>query len=365
MPSETSNPPSPTREIRAVGPQSDGEALRTAYLDLLKLCLCDLAGVATRTVTWTGDRRIFSRELTGDQIEWRAGGKDWPQNGLTMIGLSRLDDLQACVESVIGDAIEGDLIEAGSWRGGASILIRATLDTLGADERTVWVADSFQGFPVPEAEGVGEDRGLDTDLSDYNYLAAPLEDVRKYFARFGCEQGVNFVPGFFEDTMPDLRGRRWSLVRLDGDTYKSTRLTLEALYPGLAVGGYLIVDDYHHSYLPMCRRAVDDYRAEHGITEPIEKIDWSGARWRKEREAPASAEGAPGPRREPSRTSSTRAVPARAEAPIPTARELQLQDELAALKDRLRAAQAEVEALRSSPLAGPSAWARRKARRDG
>jgi hypothetical protein len=113
----------------------------------------------------------------------------------------------------------------------------------------------------------------------------------------------------------------------------------------------------------MCRRAVDDYRREHGITEPIEKIDWSGARWRKERETPALAEDAPGPRPEPSGTGSTRAAPAREEVPIPTDRELQLQDELAALNDRLRAVQAELEALRSSPLAGPSAWARRKAKR--
>ena len=54
-----------------------------------------------------------------------------------MIGLRRLDDLQACVESVVADGVEGDLIEAGVWRGGASILMRATLDTLGAEGRTV------------------------------------------------------------------------------------------------------------------------------------------------------------------------------------------------------------------------------------
>ena len=29
--------------------------------------------------------------------------------------------------------------------GGASILMRAALDTLAAHERTVWVADSFRG----------------------------------------------------------------------------------------------------------------------------------------------------------------------------------------------------------------------------
>jgi Macrocin-O-methyltransferase (TylF) len=347
----------PSREIRAAGAAPQAAALRSAYLDLLKLALCDLVGAGTRTVTWTADRRLFSRQLTGDQINWRAGGRDWPENGLTMVGLSRLDDLQGCVESIVREGVEGDLIEAGAWRGGASILMRATLDTLGADDRTVWVADSFQGFPEPEAEGPEDDRDLELRLNDYGYLAAPLEEVREHFARFGCEQGVKFVPGFFEETMPALRGGRWSLIRLDGDTYKATRLSLHALYPGLSVGGYLVIDDYYHAYLPQARRAVDEFRREHGISERLERIDTSGARWRRESGGPRLAPP------EPSHETSPRVAPKRTETPIPTDRELELRDRVARLEERLRAAESELELLRSSPFAGPSAWARRKAGR--
>jgi hypothetical protein len=63
----------------------------------------------------------------------------------------------------------------------------------------------------------------------------------------------------------------------DADTYAATRLALEALYPGLAEGGYLVLDDYHHPWLSQCRKAVDEFRAEHGIIEPIHQIDWNGA----------------------------------------------------------------------------------------
>jgi O-methyltransferase len=351
------------RDIRAAAPGADEEALRVSYLDLLKLCLCDLVGARTQTISWTGDRRVFSRELEGDdQLAWRAAGRDWPLNALTMVGLSRLDDLQSCVESVVGEGVEGDLIEAGAWRGGASILMRATLNTLGADERTVWVADSFQGFPAPEVDGDEEDRGLETDMSAaYDYLAAALEDVQGYFVRFGCADGVRFVPGFFEDTMPELRGRRWSVVRLDGDTYKATWLTLEALYPDLSVGGYLVLDDY--CFLPACRRAVDDFRREHGIIEPIEQIDWNGARWRRESEAPLPRSGGADTPRPTSRARSQREVVERSGERVPSGRELELGDEVAALQARLRAAEAELEQLRSSPLAGPLAWARRTAGR--
>jgi hypothetical protein len=86
--------------------QPDAQALRAAYLELLKLCLCDLAGASTREVRWTGDRRVFSRTLTGEeQIANRKLGKDWPLDGLTMVGISRLDDLQACVESVVAEGV--------------------------------------------------------------------------------------------------------------------------------------------------------------------------------------------------------------------------------------------------------------------
>jgi hypothetical protein len=356
------------RTIGAAGPRAEPEALRAAYLDLLKLCLCDLAGATTREVRWTGDKRWFCRELIGeDQLAGRAEGKDLPLDGMTMIGLFRLDDIQSCVESVVEDEIDGDLIEAGVWRGGASILIRATLDTLGAGDRTLWLADSFEGFPPPEREGVDADRALATDLSGIDYLAPGLEAVQSYFARFGCDAGLRFVPGFFEDTLAHLQGRRWSLIRLDADTYKATKLALEALYPGLVTGGYLILDDYFHPWLPECRRAVDGFREEHGITEPIHKIDWNSGRWRREAEPPS-----PGPP-EPNALD---AIPARPAAPvkpaprIATDRELQLGDHLAgaqaqvqALQTRVQSLQAQVEALGRSPLAGTRAWVRGKLKR--
>ncbi len=130
--------------------------MRVAYLELLKLACCDLAGARTLSVSRTGDSRA-ARQPGASRASWRGSelplrvmGADWPFSGLTMVGLERLDDLQPCVESVVADGVEGDVIEAGAWRGGASILARATLDSLGADERTVWVADSFQGLPEPD-----------------------------------------------------------------------------------------------------------------------------------------------------------------------------------------------------------------------
>jgi len=345
------------RDVRVPPARPEPDALRRSYLELLKLCLCDLTGAGTQTISWTGDRRVFSRELEGaDQLQWRIDGRDWPLQALTMVGLRRLDSLQACVEAIVADGVQGDLIEAGSWRGGASILMRATLDALGATERTVWLADSFQGFPVPEPEGAAEDRELEADMSPLAYLAPSLEEVKGYFARFGLERGVNFVPGFFEETMDSLRGRRWALVRLDADTYKATKLTLEALYPGLALGGYLVSDDY--AFLAACRRGIDEFRTEHGISEPIEQIDYNGIRWRKQRDGGAAPPAAAAPLSHAPLSYAPRASATPAVTRIPTDRELELGDQIAELEARLAAAEAELAAMRGSRLARASAWLR-------
>jgi O-methyltransferase len=325
------------REIRAKGPGSDAEQLRVAYLELLKLALCDLTGVGTESVTMTIDGEgLMSHESTPEELEYRATGRHWPRRGLTMVGLARLDDLQRCVESVVADGVEGDLIEAGVWRGGASMLMRATLDTLDQAHRLVWAADSFSGFPGPAAEA-SPPRGR-RDLSHFDFLAVPLGEVRANFARFGLDRGVRFVPGIFEQTMPKLRGGRWSVIRLDGDTYDATRTTLESLYPDLSAGGFLIVDDYE--LLPECRRAVDEYRAERGITEPIESVDWTCVRWRRE-SAPAPRSGDWAPEIQAAESNGTR----RDRTPIPTEREVRLAAEAEHLRQQLDAARRQIAAL--------------------
>jgi O-methyltransferase len=323
--------------VRAGAPGPDVAALRSAYLDLLRLCLCDLAGTTTQSVGAMPDGTVMARELRDDGRRLRAAGMDWPLQGLTMVGLRRLDDLQRCVESVVRDGVAGDLIEAGAWRGGASILMRATLDSLG-DERTVLVADSFQGFAA----------GADENLAGFDFLAVPVEEVRESFARLGLERGVEFLPGFFEQSLAGLSGRTWSLIRIDADTYEPTRAALDALYPGLSAGGYVVLDDY--GSFEGARRAVDEFRAEHGIAEPIERIDFTGARWRREDASPIA------PRRAASPAPAPRPVERSRAGHIPTAAELELARERDVLRARLAAAESEI---------GLRPWLRRRLRRGG
>jgi hypothetical protein len=238
---------------------------RALYLDLLKRCLTD---------------SIY------DPVEARAVGGDWPARGHTMIGLARLDNIQSCVESVLAHGIPGDLIEAGVWRGGAAIFMRALLEAHGVRDRVVWVADSFRGLPAPDAERFPADR--DSRLHTDATLAVSLETVKANFARYGMlDHGVRFLEGWFRDTLPQAPAGPLAVVRIDGDLYESTTDALVHLYPRLTPGGYVIVDDY--GAIEACRDAVHEYRARHAIADEIRPIDGSGIYWRRGPRPAASA----------------------------------------------------------------------------
>jgi O-methyltransferase len=195
-----------------------------------------------------------------------------------MVGLGRLDHLQACVEDVLARGVPGDLLEAGAWRGGASILMRAVLRAHGVGDRRVWVADSFAGLPPPRPEVYPADAGL--RLHECAYLAVPLARVRANFDRYGLlDDQVGFLAGWFRDTLPAAPVGALAVLRLDGDMYESTTDALTHLYPKLSAGGYLVVDDYGD--IAACRQAVDDYRRAHGIREAIVPVDWTGVSWRR------------------------------------------------------------------------------------
>jgi len=210
----------------------------------------------------------------------RTEGKDWPANAETMVGLKRLENLQFCITQVLQKNIRGDYIETGVWRGGASIFARGVLKAYGVHDRTVWVADSFEGLPKPDGR-YQQDEG-DKHWKSNAVLGISLDQVKANFARYGLlDEQVRFLVGWFKDTLPTAPIQQLSVLRLDGDMYSSTTDALEALYAKLSPGGYLIVDDYGST--PPCRQAVDDFRAKHNITEAIQKIDWTGVYWEKVR----------------------------------------------------------------------------------
>ena len=235
------------------------------YLDLMKRCL-------TNWIYADMEDRPFDPRA-------RAEGRNWPPPPAhTMIGLKRLDNVQFCVEEVLTNAVPGDLIETGVWQGGATIFMRAILKAHGVKDRRVWVADSFEGLPRPNARKYPHDSG--DRHHTYKELAVPLEQVMANFDRYDLlDEQVHFLKGWFRDTLPTAPIEKLAVIRLDGDMYESTMDGLVHLYPKLSRGGYIIVDDYGAIFA--CRQAVSDYRRAHRITERIRRIDWTGVCWQR------------------------------------------------------------------------------------
>jgi O-methyltransferase len=254
----------------------DDEAIaqmqRVRYLELLKACL-------TRILFLNDEPGVDALERAHAR-EVRRTGKDFPPppDAETMIGMLRLDAIQMAVETVLREEIPGDLLEAGVWRGGATILMRAVLAVHGVGDRRVWVCDSFEGLPPPDAENFPQD--VPEDLSAVEELAVSQAQVRANFARYDLlDDQVVFVEGWFKDTLSTVPVESLAVLRLDGDYYESTIQIFEALYDKVVPGGFIIVDDY--GCIPACAQAVTDFRTSRGIDDEIHEIDWTGVYWRR------------------------------------------------------------------------------------
>ena len=165
------------------------------------------------------------------------------------------------------------MIETGVRRGGACIFMRGVLAAHDVTDRTVWVADSFEGLPKPSSDypDYVED-GM--PLWGVSALAVSQEEVEANFAKYGLlDEQVRFLKGWFKDMLPSAPIDQLAVLRLDGDLYESTIQALEALYGKVSAGGYVVVDDYRT--VEGCHDVINDFRRDHGVTAPVTDIDYA------------------------------------------------------------------------------------------
>jgi O-methyltransferase len=165
--------------------------------------------------------------------------------------------------------IHGCVVECGVWRGG---MIAAIAEILG-NSRNYYLFDSFEGLPeAKEIDGEGalvwqRDKEnpyfFDNCKAETMYAdkAMKMAEVSKY----------QLVKGWFSDTIPNFKfDEDIAILRLDGDWYESTMQCMEFLYPKVAKGGVIIVDDYY--VWDGCSRAIHDYLSIHKIPCRIRQI---------------------------------------------------------------------------------------------
>ena len=265
------------------------------YLELLKRALTGLllreeywplrSTKPHRRVLGSVLERVLPQDLTlvrRKPVDVRAalaGTTSHPPHAETMVGLERLDNLHSIVKDVVENEIAGDLVEGGVWRGGATVFMRGALEAYGDRDRVVWAADSFAGLPKPDEVGYPAD--ANNTLWQDEELAVSLDAVRATFERYGLlDERVQFLPGWFRDTLPAAPIEEIAVLRLDGDLYESTIVALRSLYSKLVPGGYVIVDDYYPKH-PGCMKAVDDFLAEQGESVELRRAATIGVYWQR------------------------------------------------------------------------------------
>lgn len=215
-------------------------------------------------------RKAYSicRQINFDSDK-RLNGTDWPLEAETMIGVKRLDQLHDALLTCDREGVVGDFLEAGIWRGGAVIFAAAYLQHSGNSlSRRVVAADSFSGLPLPSDE-YPADAGDQHHTIDF--LRVKLDSVKENFERYSVDtRNVDFLEGWFEETLPTVAGRKIAILRLDGDMYSSTTHALDALFDSVSPGGFVIIDDYA---LDGAKSALHDFLASRELAPNLMPID--------------------------------------------------------------------------------------------
>jgi O-methyltransferase len=201
----------------------------------------------------------------------------------TMTSAMRVAALCEAVRYVSANRIPGAIVECGVWKGGSMMAVARTLMESGDVSRNLFLFDTFDGMTEPTAKDVAADGEAAAELMSRSdradptsvWCLAPIEEVRQAVLGTGYDAGkITFVKGRVEETIPQHAPDQISLLRLDTDWYESTRHELEHLFPRLAPGGVLIIDDYGH--WKGARQAVDEYLASQSVPILLQRIDYSG-----------------------------------------------------------------------------------------
>jgi hypothetical protein len=237
-------------------------------------------------------KRALQRAMQGEATRLRADYPDFEPSHFETLNLVRPytrtspERIHAVIEAVryvIRRGIPGAIVECGVWRGGSMMAAARTLLALRVTDRNLYLFDTYEGMSAPS------DRDVDlsgrraanvlaessrTDESSY-WCYASLDDVQRSVASIGYpEARVHYVRGKVEETVPAQAPAEIALLRLDTDWYESTKHELNHLYPRLASGGVLIIDDYGH--WQGSRQATDEFIEATPGFGLLTRIDYTG-----------------------------------------------------------------------------------------
>jgi hypothetical protein len=147
--------------------------------------------------------------------------------------------------------LDGAMAEVGVWRGGTSYLMSEGRRRLAGKDAPIVLVDTFEGHPAdtidPEADPLQRVGG---------FAGTSVERVKAYLADFPlCE----IRKGNAIEILDQLDDKKYFLVHIDTDIYRSTLKSLQYFHPRLVKGGVIVVDDFGATKCPGVTQAVHEY----------------------------------------------------------------------------------------------------------
>lgn len=199
----------------------------------------------------------------------------------TMVDPERAYALFQLAKSVCCNGFSGNFVECGVAAGGTSAMLATIIKRYSKEPRILYSCDSFSGMPTPTEHDVHE--GIEAESTGWGSgtCAAPESSVIELASRFGAQDKIVTVKGYFEDTLPQWREQIGSiaLLHLDGDWYSSTLAILDNLYDQVVPNGVLQVDDY--GYWDGCRKALHEFEAKRGLKFELKRVEPYGVWFQK------------------------------------------------------------------------------------
>ena len=198
-----------------------------------------------------GGMRVFHPWLADPDIEklkadLAASGKeslvDWDRLWTVKYALRQTRD------------IAGEIWEAGVFQGGSALFLKRLLAGEQATGQPTWTLrlfDTFAGLPRSRP-------GVDWHRQG-EFANTSLEEV---ISLVGRERQIDYRQGLVPATFLGLEGSVIRMAHVDLDLYEGTRDACAFVYPRLAPGAVMVIDDYGFITCPGVRRAVDEYFAD-------------------------------------------------------------------------------------------------------
>lgn len=171
----------------------------------------------------------------------------------------RYTTLALALQRLETEKIEGSIAEVGVYQGATSLFIHRQ-----CPHRTLFLFDTFEGFPRQDMENGLDERFRDTSVAAVGNL-------------LGNSPVLQFRKGYFPETAIGLENHNFALVMLDVDMYRPSLEVFRFFYPRLVRGGYFFMHDYNslESQRAVSRAAHDFMRDKPELL--IELSDYFGS----------------------------------------------------------------------------------------